>query len=258
MKGNVPFARSVGHRGNGVNDAVGIGVRRTHGENGVVAEFAEPRGDIRAKVVVEWGRHVLETEEVRRFGKGGMRRYRRDDATADTAARPKLLASTKDRHHDGLRATAGEDTPTGRRYTQQGAGHLDDLTFHESERRKTKGIECVFEDHVAGGAGEYLIDVVATGGVHETEGSRRTPVDIRASPIGHFAKEIFGGSSDEGQGCRFARSTHAARLGLRNVNVERVTGIEPAWPAWKAGALPLSYTRRMANSHSTRSRSVGL
>ena len=26
-------------------------------------------------------------------------------------------------------------------------------------------------------------------------------------------------------------------------SVERVTGIEPAWPAWKAGALPLSYTR---------------
>jgi Polyketide cyclase / dehydrase and lipid transport len=26
--------------------------------------------------------------------------------------------------------------------------------------------------------------------------------------------------------------------------VERVTGIEPAPPAWKAGALPLSYTRR--------------
>lgn len=25
---------------------------------------------------------------------------------------------------------------------------------------------------------------------------------------------------------------------------ERVTGIEPASPAWKAGALPLSYTRR--------------
>src|SRR3954454_1689353 len=30
--------------------------------------------------------------------------------------------------------------------------------------------------------------------------------------------------------------------GLR-LRVERVTGIEPAWPAWKAGALPLSYTR---------------
>ena len=25
--------------------------------------------------------------------------------------------------------------------------------------------------------------------------------------------------------------------------LERVTGIEPALPAWKAGALPLSYTR---------------
>jgi hypothetical protein len=25
--------------------------------------------------------------------------------------------------------------------------------------------------------------------------------------------------------------------------VERVTGIEPAWPVWKTGTLPLSYTR---------------
>ena len=30
---------------------------------------------------------------------------------------------------------------------------------------------------------------------------------------------------------------------LTKVQMERVTGIEPAWPAWKAGALPLSYTR---------------
>jgi hypothetical protein len=29
------------------------------------------------------------------------------------------------------------------------------------------------------------------------------------------------------------------------LHVERVTGIEPAWPAWKAGALPLSYTREV-------------
>ena len=27
--------------------------------------------------------------------------------------------------------------------------------------------------------------------------------------------------------------------------LERVTGIEPASPAWKAGALPLSYTRQI-------------
>ena len=30
--------------------------------------------------------------------------------------------------------------------------------------------------------------------------------------------------------------------------MERVTGIEPAWPAWKAGALPLSYTRVRAKA----------
>lgn len=30
--------------------------------------------------------------------------------------------------------------------------------------------------------------------------------------------------------------------------MERVTGIEPAWPAWKAGALPLSYTRVTAKA----------
>ena len=29
----------------------------------------------------------------------------------------------------------------------------------------------------------------------------------------------------------------------RAIGVERVTRIELAWPAWKAGALPLSYTR---------------
>ena len=29
----------------------------------------------------------------------------------------------------------------------------------------------------------------------------------------------------------------------RHFTIERMTGIEPAWPAWKAGALPLSYIR---------------
>jgi hypothetical protein len=29
------------------------------------------------------------------------------------------------------------------------------------------------------------------------------------------------------------------------IGVERATGIEPAWPAWKAGALPLSYARML-------------
>ena len=31
---------------------------------------------------------------------------------------------------------------------------------------------------------------------------------------------------------------------LAHVTLERVTGIGPAYPAWKAGVLPLNYTRR--------------
>src|SRR3954452_11812447 len=38
------------------------------------------------------------------------------------------------------------------------------------------------------------------------------------------------------------------RVGLWKC-VERVTGIEPAWPAWKAGALPLSYTRETVGAN---------
>jgi hypothetical protein len=30
------------------------------------------------------------------------------------------------------------------------------------------------------------------------------------------------------------------------MGLERVTGIEPAWPVWKTGTLPLSYTRDRA------------
>ena len=39
------------------------------------------------------------------------------------------------------------------------------------------------------------------------------------------------------------RSRSRAACGTNKERMERVTGIEPAWPAWKAGALPLSYTR---------------
>ena len=34
----------------------------------------------------------------------------------------------------------------------------------------------------------------------------------------------------------------------RSQKLERVMGIEPTWPAWKAGALPLSYTRNGADN----------
>jgi hypothetical protein len=30
---------------------------------------------------------------------------------------------------------------------------------------------------------------------------------------------------------------------LKHDKWERVAGIEPAWPVWKTGTLPLSYTR---------------
>lgn len=35
-------------------------------------------------------------------------------------------------------------------------------------------------------------------------------------------------------------------------DLERVMGIEPTWPAWKAGALPLSYTRSRSKVNGTR------
>jgi hypothetical protein len=34
-----------------------------------------------------------------------------------------------------------------------------------------------------------------------------------------------------------------SRLFTKGKRNERATGIEPAWPAWKAGTLPLSYAR---------------
>jgi hypothetical protein len=37
---------------------------------------------------------------------------------------------------------------------------------------------------------------------------------------------------------------HAVRVFSAGCGVERAAGIEPAWPAWKAGTLPLSYARR--------------
>ena len=62
--------------------------------------------------------------------------------------------------------------------------------------------------------------------------------EVRLGTFGHFMRDTHG----------HARVMTCAREplrldGFRRKCVERVTGIEPAWPAWKAGALPLSYTR---------------
>ena len=42
---------------------------------------------------------------------------------------------------------------------------------------------------------------------------------------------------------RTVREDEARGLSVLSAALERVTGVEPASPAWKAGALPLSYTR---------------
>jgi hypothetical protein len=43
---------------------------------------------------------------------------------------------------------------------------------------------------------------------------------------------------------KFHRTGMPTSDGLANwMEMERVMGIEPTWPAWKAGTLPLSYTR---------------
>ena len=36
-----------------------------------------------------------------------------------------------------------------------------------------------------------------------------------------------------------------ARYQLRHYRIKRVMGIEPTYPAWKAGVLPLNYTRKV-------------
>ena len=40
--------------------------------------------------------------------------------------------------------------------------------------------------------------------------------------------------------------------------MERATGIEPAWPAWKAGDLPLSYTRIYGDTYRTRTHVIAV
>ena len=53
---------------------------------------------------------------------------------------------------------------------------------------------------------------------------------------------------------RFELLTHclegscSIRLSYRRIMVERVMGIEPTRPAWKAGILPLNYTRIFSKS----------
>ena len=65
----------------------------------------------------------------------------------------------------------------------------------------------------------------------------------RAVPVCHFPSPVHRMSDDQKRHLdgSVIESIHPP-LPARD-QMERVKGIEPSWPAWKAGALPLSYTR---------------
>ena len=44
--------------------------------------------------------------------------------------------------------------------------------------------------------------------------------------------------------CSIQLSYWRISTALERVKLERVKGIEPSYPAWKAGVLPLNYTRK--------------
>jgi hypothetical protein len=73
---------------------------------------------------------------------------------------------------------------------------------------------------------------------------RRTSLNGLAFVVGQCCRRLYS---------RLALCSKPLIL-LGVVGLERVMGIEPTWPAWKAGALPLSYTRAVAGSNSSRRR----
>ena len=74
----------------------------------------------------------------------------------------------------------------------------------------------------------------------------------RAGPTG--GRGTYGPARDTWPEFQKTQTAVGAQKALlsKGSSVERVTGIEPAWPAWKAGALPLSYTRMLAALDQTR------
>src|SRR6266498_2084783 len=92
----------------------------------------------------------------------------------------------------------------------------------------------------------------STNGRHLPEtGQSKWPTSVRQVPGGRRTTIFYGcgnapsanrGWIDPDDGTLFPALTPAPVLPTK-VGLERVMGIEPTWPAWKAGALPLSYTR---------------
>ena len=88
------------------------------------------------------------------------------------------------------------------------------------------------------GRGRVVVDDCAARSV-ESESSRSPGLVIaKASPASRTTR-----AANRRRGAlRFSGVTLRSR---RRGERERVTGVEPASPAWKAGALPLSYTREI-------------
>ena len=63
-------------------------------------------------------------------------------------------------------------------------------------------------------------------------------ISKRASWLSHFLGQYWGLLVSPSN--VFTSSSPSALLAM-----ERATGIEPAYPAWEAGALPLSYARNV-------------
>ena len=108
----------------------------------------------------------------------------------------------------------------------QGAWRPDEVDTAAADRRRSGGESAAGSR--AGRAGS--VRVPATGprtvsGLSWNTASWHASVTT-CPDVGVTGRQVGGGDPLT---CRFV--------------VERVTGIEPAWPAWKAGALPLSYTR---------------
>jgi hypothetical protein len=74
----------------------------------------------------------------------------------------------------------------------------------------------------------------------------------RDARIAGVVTQVYGGGLERCSGTRWARGDRTAKIGSKGWSAaeglacgfvaEPVTGIEPACPAWEAGALPLSYT----------------
>jgi hypothetical protein len=62
---------------------------------------------------------------------------------------------------------------------------------------------------------------------------------------GHLARSANGTLMARGPfaGCAGGLSEVSSTPLTWDYTLERAKGIEPSWPAWKAGALPLSYAR---------------